>query len=86
MKALSKNEYIDLAMRTAEVIQENGKYWGLIQSMPGVWGQADTEAELLKELAECAASWIEARKSEGLTIPSLEFEFASNQLLKGLKE
>jgi predicted RNase H-like HicB family nuclease len=71
---LNLNEYADLALKSAEITQEDGKFCGVIPDLPGVWAQADSKSELLAELREVTKSWVIFRESRGLPIPALLVE------------
>jgi predicted RNase H-like HicB family nuclease len=71
VKVMTTKEYLSQALNTTRVIKENGLYCGVVEALPGVWAQAETEEELLKELYSCAKSWILARYEEGLEVPIL---------------
>lgn len=51
-------DYFKAAMRTARYqIMEDGRYWGEIPSMQGVWADADTLEECRDRLFEVMEEW-----------------------------
>jgi predicted RNase H-like HicB family nuclease len=64
-------EYVDLALTTVEITEQNGKFAGSIPDLPGVWAEADSKTELLTELSEVAKFWVIYRVSHGIDLPVL---------------
>ncbi len=51
-------EYLEAAMKTAcYEVMEDGRYWGEIPHMPGVWANADTPEQCQSRLLEVAEEW-----------------------------
>jgi predicted RNase H-like HicB family nuclease len=52
------SEYLSAALKTAHYEKmENGRYYGEIPAMPGVWTDADTLEECQSKLLEVAEEW-----------------------------
>ena len=52
------SEYLDAAMRAARFeIMEDGRHWGEIPPMPGVWAAAATLEDCRHELRDVAEDW-----------------------------
>ena len=52
------SEYLDAAMHSARYeTLDTGRVYGEIQSMPGVWAEAENEDECKRELREVAEEW-----------------------------
>jgi predicted RNase H-like HicB family nuclease len=52
------SEYLDAAMQAARFeIMEDGRHWGEIPPMPGVWASAATLEDCRRELRDVAEDW-----------------------------
>jgi predicted RNase H-like HicB family nuclease len=65
--------YLDIAMEMAqyEILEEDGKYWGEIPGLQGVWARHQTLAGCQRELREALSDWVALRLRLGLEIPEL---------------
>lgn len=63
---MTKIQLIQNALKSTEIIKENGQLCGVVPALPGVWAIANTEPELFRLLTEAAETWLEAKKIEGL--------------------
>jgi predicted RNase H-like HicB family nuclease len=65
--------YLDTAMELAtyEIIEDDGRYWGEIPRLQGVWARHDTLAGCQRELREALSDWVALRLRFGLEIPEL---------------
>jgi len=68
------NRYLQAAMRRAhyELLADEGKIYGEIPALPGVYVTADTLETCREELAEVLEEWILFRIAGHLPIPVLE--------------
>lgn len=68
------SQYIQAAMRRAhyELLSDEGKYYGEIPLLPGVYATADTLEACREELAEVLEEWILFRISKHLAIPIID--------------
>ena len=66
--------YIEAAMRRAhyEILSDGEGYFGSIEELKGVWGQADTLEACREELREVLEEWIVLGLKMGHTIPSVD--------------
>jgi predicted RNase H-like HicB family nuclease len=66
-------EYMDQAMERAvyEIIEEDGKYWGEIPGLQGVWARHETLEGCRRELREALSDWLALRLRLDLPIPIL---------------
>lgn len=52
-------EYLDKALESARYeVMEDGRYWGEIPIMPGVWAEGETIEQCRRELLEVAEDWV----------------------------
>jgi predicted RNase H-like HicB family nuclease len=66
-------EYVEKAMRTAHYeIMENGRYWGEIPGLQGVWAEAQTLEECRDTLREVLEDWLLVGLRKGHSIPIIE--------------
>jgi predicted RNase H-like HicB family nuclease len=66
-------EYVGKAMRTAHYeIMENGRYWGEIPGLQGVWAEAETLEECRDTLREVLEDWLLVGLRKGHSIPVIE--------------
>jgi predicted RNase H-like HicB family nuclease len=66
-------EYIEKALRTAHYeIMENGRYWGEIPPLQGVWAEGDTLEKCRETLREVLEDWLLVGLRRGHRIPVLE--------------
>jgi predicted RNase H-like HicB family nuclease len=66
-------EYIQSALNKAHYeIMENGKYWGEIPGLQGVWADADTLEQCREILREVLEDWIIVGLRHGHEIPVIE--------------
>ena len=65
--------YLDEAMELAryEIMEEDGRYWGEIPGLQGVWAQHETLEGCRRELREALSDWIALRLRIALSIPIL---------------
>jgi predicted RNase H-like HicB family nuclease len=65
--------YIDQAMELAryEIIEDEGKYWGEIPGLQGVWARHATLEGCRRDLRETLSDWMALRLRLGLPIPVL---------------
>lgn len=65
--------YIDKAMELAvyEILKDEGKYWGEIPGLQGVWARYETLEGCRRELREALSDWLALRLRLGLPIPVL---------------
>ena len=65
--------YINAALRKAhyEILPEGEGYFGTIESLQGVWAQADTLEACREELREVLEEWIVLGLKMGHTLPSI---------------
>ena len=67
------SEYIQCALGKAHYeIMENGRYWGEIPELQGVWAEAETLARCREVLREVLEDWLIVGFREGHTIPILD--------------
>jgi predicted RNase H-like HicB family nuclease len=66
--------YIEAAMRKAhyEILQDGEGFFGSIEGLNGVWGQADSLEACREELREVLEEWILLGLKMGHTIPSID--------------
>jgi predicted RNase H-like HicB family nuclease len=66
-------QYLEIAMELAryEIIEDDGRYWGEIPGLQGVWARHETLAGCQRELREALSDWIALRLRLGLEIPEL---------------
>ncbi len=64
-------DYIRAAMREAryEILDDDGTFYGEIESLKGVWANADTLEATREELEEVLEEWIVFRLSRNLPMP-----------------
>ena len=64
-------DYMDRAMERAvyDIIQDDGKYWGEIPGLQGVWARHPTLEGCRRELREALSDWLAIRIRLGLPIP-----------------
>jgi len=66
-------EYIQCALRKAHYeIMENGRYWGEIPELQGVWAEAETLEQCREMLREVLEDWLVVGLRHGHEIPVLE--------------
>jgi len=66
-------EYVEKAMRTAHYeIMENGRYWGEIPGLQGVWAEAQTLEQCRDTLREVLEDWLLVGLRKGHSIPIIE--------------
>ena len=66
-------EYIRCALGKAHYeIMENGRYWGEIPSLQGVWAEAKTLEQCRELLREVLEDWLIVGFREGHTIPIID--------------
>ena len=66
-------EYIQYALCKAHYqIMENGRYWGEIPGLQGVWAEAETLEQCRETLREVLEDWLIVGLRHGHTIPILE--------------
>lgn len=66
-------EYIQAALKKAHYeIMEDGRYWGEIPGLQGVWADGDTLEECRETLREVLEDWLLVRLRERLRIPLLD--------------
>jgi predicted RNase H-like HicB family nuclease len=65
--------YLDVAMELAryEIIEDDGRFWGEIPGLQGVWARHETLPGCQRELREALSDWIALRLRLGLDIPEL---------------
>jgi predicted RNase H-like HicB family nuclease len=66
--------YINAALRKAhyEILPEGEGYFGTIESLQGVWAQADTLEACREELREALEEWIVLGLQMGHPLPSID--------------
>ena len=63
-------EYLDAALESARYeILEDGRYYGQVPEMPGVWADADTLEACRRELAEVVEDWLLVKVRHGDPLP-----------------
>ena len=66
-------EYVQTAMHLAHYeIMENGRYWGEVPPLPGVWAEAATLEQCRDTLREVLEDWLLVGLRRGHTIPVIE--------------
>ena len=66
-------EYITAAMRKAHYeFMENGRYWGEIPGLQGVWADGDTLEECRDTLREVLEEWLLVGLRKDQDIPSID--------------
>jgi len=66
-------EYIQSALCKAHYeIMENGRYWGEIPGLQGVWADAETLEQCRETLREVLEDWLIVGLRHGHVIPVLE--------------
>jgi len=67
------SEYLDKAMHQARYeIMENGRYWGEIPPLQGVWAEGETLERCRDTLREVLEDWLLVGLRRGHHIPVLE--------------
>lgn len=69
----SLDDYISAAVRTArfETIENGQKIYAEIPAFRGVWARGHTRQEVLNELREVLAGWVELQLERGRELPSI---------------
>ena len=63
-------EYVSQSMRRAHYeIMENGRYWGEIPELQGVWAEGETLEQCRETLREVLEDWLLVGLRRGHTIP-----------------
>lgn len=67
------SDFIRAAMREAkyEILEDDGTFYGEIESLKGVWANADSLEATREELEEVLEEWIVFRLSRNLPIPGV---------------
>ena len=66
-------EYIDKALRHAHYeLMENGRFWGEIRPLQGVWADGDTLEQCRETLREVLEDWLLIGLRHGHPIPVIE--------------
>ncbi|HOK54190.1 MAG TPA: type II toxin-antitoxin system HicB family antitoxin [Armatimonadota bacterium] len=66
-------EYIKAAMKRAHYEKmENGRYWGEIPELQGLWADGDTLEECRQTLQECLEEWLIVGLRNNENIPVLD--------------
>jgi predicted RNase H-like HicB family nuclease len=66
-------EYIERAMRHAHYeLMENGRYWGEIPALQGVWAEAETLEQCRETLREVLEDWLLIGLRRGHSIPVVD--------------
>ncbi len=66
-------EYVRQAMRLAHYeIMENGRYWGEMPPLSGVWAEGTTLEQCRDTLREVLEDWLLVGLRRGHTIPVIE--------------
>lgn len=66
-------QYVEQAMRLAHYeIMENGRYWGEVPPLRGVWAEAETLEQCRETLREVLEDWLLVGLRRGHTIPVIE--------------
>ena len=66
-------EYVQRAMRLAHYeIMENGRYWGEVPPLRGVWAEAETLEQCRETLREVLEDWLLVGLRRGQSIPVIE--------------
>lgn len=66
-------EYIQVALKKAHYeIMEDGRYWGEIPGLQGVWADGDTLEECRETLREVVEDWLLIGLRHGDEIPVLD--------------
>jgi len=66
-------EYIQTALKKAHYeIMEDGRFWGEIPGLQGVWADGDTLEECRETLRECLEEWLLAGLQDKDEIPVLD--------------
>jgi predicted RNase H-like HicB family nuclease len=66
-------EYVERAMRLAHYeIMENGRYWGEVPPLRGVWAEAATLEQCRETLREVLEDWLLVGLRLGHSIPVIE--------------
>lgn len=66
-------DYIQAALRSARYeIMENGRYWGEIPALRGVWAESDTLEGCRETLREVLEDWIVVGLRHNQQIPVLD--------------
>jgi len=67
------SEYIQTAMRNARYeIMENGRYWGEIPALQGVWADSDSLESCRETLRQVLEEWIVVGLRHNHRIPVLD--------------
>ena len=66
-------EYIEHAMRHAHYeIMENGRYWGEVTGLQGVWAAAESLEQCRDSLREVLEDWLLLGLRRGHTMPLID--------------
>lgn len=66
-------EYVQAALKRAHYeIMENGRFWGEIPGLQGLWADGDTLEECRQTLQECLEEWLLIGLQHGDEIPVLD--------------
>lgn len=68
------SEYIKAALRhaTCEQLSGDGSWYCEIPELPGVWANADTEAQAREDLRQALEGWIVLRLRMQQSIPAID--------------
>ena len=67
-------EYVQAAMKHAEyeIIEDDGRYYGHIPGLQGLWADGDTMEECQQTLRECLEEWLMLGIRLGHEIPVID--------------